>query len=221
MLKDMKERCPNFKELHLHFCNTDNITSDSLPPSLKKLVLHRCTWKPRWLRGSYEHLPNLKHLDLSCSSRVDSHDMEDVIKWPQLTTLILNGCYRINDVGIQNVVKNLSHLTRLELRATRFDELSVHHMSRNLKELTHLSLDNSLNMDDSSLETLASGCKKLEYINLIGCKKLTIDGLLQLKKCKHLRQLLCDNTLEEIDIENLHTALPRVEIQAEGHLYHS
>lgn len=192
MLRDLGERCPNIRDLHLHMCNTDNISASNLPSSLTRLVLHGCSWQPRWLKGNEQTLKNVVDLDLSCCCRVDSYDMQDIGSWTNLKSLKLNGLYRLNEKGIQHVAMNLPHLERLELSYTQCTELAVHHISRHLKNLRHLNMSNCSLLNDSAVETLSSGLDKLEYLDLKSNSRLTLSGLSTLKACKKLSVLVFD-----------------------------
>ncbi|XP_060083889.1 F-box/LRR-repeat protein 12-like [Ylistrum balloti] len=192
MLLDLRERCPNIRDLHLHMCNTDNISANNLPRSLTRLVLHGCSWQPRWLKGHEENLQKIEGLDLSCCSRVDSFDMQDIGNWKGLKVLKLNGLYRLNEKGIQHVATSLPLLERLELSYTQCTELAVHHISRHLKNLCHLNMSNCSLLNDSAVETLSSGLHKLEYLDLKSNSQLTISGLSSLRACKRLSVLVFD-----------------------------
>ncbi|OWF41271.1 F-box/LRR-repeat protein 12-like [Mizuhopecten yessoensis] len=192
MLRDLGERCPNICDLHLHMCKTDNISAGNLPGSLTRLVLHGCSWQPRWLKGNENNLKNIVDLDLSCCCRVDSFDMHDIGNWTRMKTLKLNGLYRLNEKGIKHVATSLPLLERLELSYTQCTELAVHHISRHLKNLRHLNMSNCSLLNDSAVETLSSGLQKLEYLDLKSNSRLTISGLSSLKACKRLSVLVFD-----------------------------
>ncbi|XP_033725010.1 F-box/LRR-repeat protein 12-like [Pecten maximus] len=207
MLRDLGERCPNIRDLHLHKCNTDNISASNLPSSLTRLVIHGCSWQPRWLKGKEKILQNVVDLDLSCCCRVDSFDMQDIGKWKGLKTLKLNGLYRLNEKGIMHIATNLPLLERLELSYTQCTELAVHHISRHLKNLRHLNMANCSLLNDSAVVTLSSGLHKLEYLDLKSNSRLTISGLSSLKACKRLGVLVFDFK-DDTEIQLLQSELP-------------
>lgn len=211
MLRELGDRCPNIRDLHLHLCNTDNISAMNLPCSLTRLVLHGCSWQPRWLKGIPGGLPKITELDLSCCCRVDSFDMQDIGKWSNMKILKLNGLYRLNEKGIQNIASSMPLLERLELSYTQCTELAVHHISRHLGNLRHLNMSNCSLLNDSAVETLSFGLRKLEYLDLKSNSRLTISGLSSLKACKVLSVLVFD-LKDDSEKELLEAELPKCTI---------
>lgn len=179
MLQDIKERCPNIKELYLHGCNTEILDATLLPMSITSLTIASSSWKPRWLKQAL--FSNLIYLSLKDSVRVDNFDVEDIIKFTDIKKLILRKCYRISDPGFQKIATSFTNLEELDLSCTECSDLALHHFSRHLVNLHTLVLTNCKNITDSGLFTLVTGLKKLENLDVTNSKKITNEGIM---KCK-------------------------------------
>ncbi|CAL1546776.1 unnamed protein product [Lymnaea stagnalis] len=205
MLKELSTRCPNLWHLHLHDCNTDNLSFESLPPSITSLSITYSTWQPRWFKGKHSHLPKLEHLDLSSTVRLDNYDLEDIAQWSNLKSLSLKGCYRIQGSEIEVIAKNLAALESLDVGGTCLDNLAIHHLSRHLKRLKELYVANCPGIDDSSLATITTGLLKLHILDISDCDKVTIDGLRTLTVLQDIKVLIVKgkNKLQDAEVVTL------------------
>ncbi|RUS71854.1 hypothetical protein EGW08_020388 [Elysia chlorotica] len=205
MLKELGNRCPNLWLLHLHDCNTDNISAESLPQSLRSLAITHSTWQPRWLKDKRQYLANLESLDLSGSVRVDRFDLQDIAQLSTLSELKLNGCYRIKGPDIEVAVKGLPSLTSLSVNNTSIDQEALHHIARHAKNLDELHIAFCSSVCDSSLLTLTLGLHNLKKINISGCVALTLEGLKSLCSLKKLEVLIMKQTsnLSSKDLDSL------------------
>ncbi|KAL5021274.1 hypothetical protein ScPMuIL_000429 [Solemya velum] len=214
MIADLKDRCPNLHEFHLASCNTDNLDSLKLPTTLQKLVLHNCTWQPRWLRGTSNNLiSSLSWIDLTGCSRVDNFDLEDISKFSKLEVLILNNCYRVGETGMNHIAASLTHITHLEVSGTMCNDLSIHKMSRNLSKLEYLNISQCPEITQSSLMTIASGLKKLKHIDISHGMNLKLESLFCLSELKYLRVLITGSELSDNDIKILKDRLLKCDIK--------
>ncbi|KAK6180564.1 hypothetical protein SNE40_012696 [Patella caerulea] len=197
MLKDLCERCPNIKTLHLYQCNTDNLDCQKLPATLTALAIRSSVWQPRWfkLHNKPALLPLLKSLDVSGSARVDNFDIEDLNQWSNLEELKMNECYRVGQNGLTSISMNLTKLKNLELAGTMITELSMHHISRHLKLLEKLNLSRAVGLSDSCLDEISSGLTQLRYLNISGCSEVTCGGIKSLLSLKKLETLVLKNIM--------------------------
>ncbi|KAK3590722.1 hypothetical protein CHS0354_012297 [Potamilus streckersoni] len=208
MLDDIRDRCPNVKELHLYYVNVNSVDGGKLPSTLHTLKLDRCSWQPRWIKSGNPSLPNLRSLSVSHCVRVDNYDIQEFCQYSNLEKLNLCGCYRVKDCGLQNVAENLPHLTHLDIAATSISDLSVHHISRNMKDLQHLCLRRCSEITNGALATLVSSLKKLRYLDISECSSIDADGLRALNKLESLSTLLCGPNIPNTVLEELQTDLP-------------
>lgn len=198
MLQDIKERCPNIRELHLHGCNTEILDVSLLPVSIKSLTIASSSWQPRWLKQA--DLSNLVYLNLNESVRVDNFDLDDIIKCSNLKKLVLEKCYRISDPGFQKIATNLTNLEELDLSGTQCSDLALHHFSRHLVNLRTLVLKRCNNITNSGLFTLVTGLKKLECLDVTKCKQVSKTGITQCKdNSKSLKEIISDLNGEDAD----------------------
>ncbi|XP_050403790.1 F-box/LRR-repeat protein 12 [Patella vulgata] len=198
MLKDLSERCPNIKILHLYQCNTDNLDCQKLPATLTTLAVRSSVWQPRWFKldsNKTALLPQLKSLNVSGSARVDNFDIEDLNQWSNLEELMLNECYRVGQNGLTSIAMNLTKLKYLELAGTTITELSMHHISRHLKLLEKLNLSRTAGLSDACLDEISSGLTQLRYLNISGCSEITSGGIKSLLLLKHLETLDLTNII--------------------------
>ncbi|XP_041358086.1 F-box/LRR-repeat protein 12-like isoform X2 [Gigantopelta aegis] len=188
MLGELRDRCPRIKSLHLEQCNTDNLTSDKLPSSLTQLTLRNCSWQPRWLKPSDQILSNLKHLDLSQTTRVDNFDAEDISTFSSLEELKLNSCYRVGETGLEKLTK-LSRLRELEISGTGCTDMALHHICRHLGDLRRLNISKCTKFTGSSIQNIGLSLKCLEYLNVSECTQLNLAWLQCLSGCSKLREI--------------------------------
>ncbi len=104
MLRDLLERCPNMATLELHQTNLTNVAIDNLPNRLVTLIITSSMVTPGWFQAlttSDKVLTHLKVVDLSHSSKTNNTDVKHLCARPSITTLKLNGCYRVTDEGFK------------------------------------------------------------------------------------------------------------------------
>ena len=210
MLGELCDRCPQIRSLHLEQCNTDNVNSDKLPSSLTYLTLRNCSWQPRWFKSRKQTLSNLKHLDLSHTTRVDNFDAEDISTFSNLEELKLNSCYRISETGIEKLTK-LSKLRVLAISGTGCTDLALHHICRNLGSLQRLDISKCTKFTGSSIQNIGVSLKCLEYLNVSECTQLNLDWLQCLSDCLKLCEVDVSGTdLSEEDRKTLGKCVPSV-----------
>ncbi|KAK3089550.1 hypothetical protein FSP39_004516 [Pinctada imbricata] len=218
MLQDLRERCPNLKELQMYHCNIDNIECTMLPTSLEKLVFHGCYWPCHWLQNdSNKHLPKLTYIDLSNTKRVDTFDIEDVCKFKNLKVFKANGCYRTIPQSLQQVCQSLTELVELDFGNTGIKDLdlAIHHMTRHLVKLERLNLSGCPGLKASSVCDIISALKKLKVLDVSQCKNVCAEDLLKFPTAfEHLDLLIFDKKqLGDHSLESLKDSLKcRIEV---------
>lgn len=177
MLKECAARCPNLQLLHINDCKTSNISFDSLPSSITHLEIVHTVWQPRWMKDKQMHLPNLEHLCLDMSVRVDDFDMEDIGAWKKLKYLSLSKCYRVGTAGISTVARNCSELQSLNLCGTNIKDQAVHDIAEYLPNLKELCIAKCITITDDSCFSIARELQGLKKLDISYCECVTMAGL--------------------------------------------
>lgn len=214
MLKDLKERCPNLKEIHLKNCNTMNLDPSLLPSGLVKLTLENCAIEPGLMKHFTRDLPELSYLDVSRTVRFDDRELSYVCGTDQLKVLIMNGCYRVTAEGLSKAAQQMASLERMEIGDAAIEnknqnfELAAHHMTRHMVSLKHLNLQGCKPLTSDILKVLLSGLKKLETLN-VACCLMKYDSFVNmepyLKKIKLLE--ICSSEMGHQQVEDLESIL--------------
>ena len=64
----------------------------------------------------------------------------------------------------------------LEIAGTGVTDSAIHHISRGAPDITRLNLSECHSINDGSMATIAACLRKLEWVSVVGCKKLTDSG---------------------------------------------
>ncbi|XP_070563828.1 F-box/LRR-repeat protein 12-like [Ptychodera flava] len=219
VLQDLKERCPNLSHLEIMEANFNSLDASTLPSSLTSLVLQYCELPKQWFKDLSTDdslLPKLQCLDLSFSTRISQADLKDICNRP-LRELKLNGCYRINDTGIQHIAETLQDLEVLELAQCDITDLSLHHISRHLKKLDKLNLADCNSLTETGVPSL-SLLKNLRWLSLAHCNRIVNTSLLNLaKSLKLLKYLDISDIPKAVEVaDDIRCTLPDCEIVSEN-----
>jgi hypothetical protein len=88
---------------------------------------------------------------------------------PLLTRLDLTGCKEVSDVGLWAIARHCMQLETLILAECNLvTNIGLRSLSLRLMYLTELDMSYCLTLDDMALTVIASGCWKLQRINLRG-----------------------------------------------------
>lgn len=214
MLNDLKDRCPNLKEIHLKNCNTVNLNPRLFPSTLFKLTFENCAIQPGLMKKFTEDLPELSSLDVSRTVRFDDAELSYMCGTDQLKVLIVNGCYRVTVEGLTKIAQQMTRLERLEMEDTGIVninqnfELAAHHMARHMISLKHLNLKGCIPLTSTNLQNLVFGLKKLQTLN-VACCPLKYSSLVEMEP--YLRKLklleLCTHQMEGHSTEKLESIL--------------
>ncbi len=215
MLKDLQERCPNIRELELIRTNLSAVSSEYLPRKLHNLYMTFCFIPPHWFKPVSKEmgsLDELRELDLSLSTKLSNDDLADLRCASGLTSLKINGCYRVTDSGLKTIADGFPKLQTLEMADISCVDLALalHHICRGLPDLQRLKLGTCKISNDAMAEI---GCmKKLEWLCMVTCE-VTATGLAHLSNLKLLRYCDvsgCQQITEEI-VQVVRNALPLCE----------
>ncbi|MFC1659410.1 hypothetical protein ACFL0U_02490 [Pseudomonadota bacterium] len=156
---------PNLEELHFpKFLSTNN--------NIIHYISNRYKGKLKVL-----HLPKERmHYD------IDSEAITTLAKnCPSLTSVNLEGCYRITDGGIIALAKNCPGLTSVDLRCcNRITDDGIIALAKNCPGLTRVDLYGCDQITDAGIIALATNCPDLTSVNFGGCYRITDDGIIAL-----------------------------------------
>jgi Leucine-rich repeat (LRR) protein len=161
--------------------------------------------------------------------RIDNHDLGDIAQFSKLTTLKLDGCYRVSEQGIQKLAEGLAELESLNLHGCVVSDLSLHRITRHLGKLRELDVSAMTGtptiLTDSCLSSF-SLLDKLETLSL-SCQigddsRIQLKSLPALRGCSSLKELCVnvektelneseEETKEEV-LRDLRKLLPRCQI---------
>ncbi|XP_075543006.1 F-box/LRR-repeat protein 12-like isoform X1 [Dermacentor variabilis] len=132
--KHLTQRCPSLKVLHLtdaflaRNMTTTKMSVSDLPPLLTHLSLRSCFFHPaEFFRAEFGRpaLHSLQLLDLADCNLVSSVELGRLEQWPSLRALSLEGCHRVNDGGLSNILPLISNLVALDIEGTDISDRGV------------------------------------------------------------------------------------------------
>ena len=128
-------------------------------------------------------LPTLKRLGLNATS-IGNHDIMLLARHPQLTKLDFGNTKKIDDVGIERIVRFCPRLTELDVSGLQITNRSARAIAR-LKHLQDLNIANT-RIDDEGLAMIAS----MAELRTLSLPTTTTDvGLAEVGKLTGLREL--------------------------------
>ncbi|XP_037275913.2 F-box/LRR-repeat protein 12 isoform X2 [Rhipicephalus microplus] len=187
--KYLAQCCPSLKVLHFTgaFLARNMVTTkmsiSDFPQSLTYLSLRGCFFHPAEFLRAQLGQPSLKFLqllDLAECNLVSSVELGRLEQWPSLRALSLEGCHRVNDGGLSNILPLLSNLVALDIEGTDIGDRGVqiillHGLNLKLLFLGHTS------------------CTGEAFVSVSGCRKLRLSHVClrrTLVKEEHLCRLL-------------------------------
>ena len=198
MLTDLKDRCPNIRELEVIENHFTQIPLKVFPPKLKVLRLKSCYIPGGWFSSCDQYLPQLEVLDLSDCKKTSDSDMKAISHCKALKVLKVDGCYRIGPSGLESIALSLSGLKQLHMSGVNCSDLALHHICRNLKLLTNLNLSGAkeskrVNISPGALTGSITILSELQWLHL-GYSNLTDETLSALSVLKKLNWLCISYT---------------------------
>ena len=96
--------------------------------------------------------------------------------------LNLSGCKGIRDDGLKMIVRECQCLLYLNLSFCKVTDLSMRYLGMYCEELAFLSLANCTELTDAGAAAIRKGtrCKKLQWLDLSGCRNFSTEGLQEL-----------------------------------------
>ncbi|XP_023228108.1 F-box/LRR-repeat protein 12-like [Centruroides sculpturatus] len=235
VLSKLQKQCPDIKTLCLEevflgaHVNGNGLNICNFPRTLTCLSFKKSFLHCDKLFGTNasKYLPYLEHLDLSYCTLVCSHDMIYFSEFKHLKKLYINGCYRINDGGLEHISSIFCNLQVLDVEETDICNNSIIAILKNGINLKELYIGHNLITDipfvtitkSSSLEilclqnTLVTDCTLKSFADVFSnLKHLNIQGTkISEKKIKeHLNVKLpncfvkCDKTFAKCDHSSAH-----------------
>ena len=188
--------------------------------SLQQLNLQDCQKVSdtalRHLSHSLISKPGLSQLNLSFCANVSDSGMKSLSKISSLRSLNLRSCDNITDIGVGYLAEASVGLTTLDLSfCDKVSDRALDHIASGLFNLTHLSLiscritDEGLGkicktladlhvlnigqcsaLTDSALEHIGLRLKRMEFLDLYGCNRISSEGLATLEsRCPNLKKI--------------------------------
>ncbi|XP_060191516.1 uncharacterized protein LOC132621313 [Lycium barbarum] len=197
-LSAVAEGCHELRTLHLVGCR---FMSDSLLKALSKnchnleeLGLQGCTnITDTGLCVLVEGCRKIKHLDINKCRKIGDIGVSAVSKACALilSTLKLLDCCEVGDESILSLANNCKNLETLVIGGCRdiSDESMKSLAVACSKSLRELRMDWCLNISDSSLDCILSGCRKLQVLDIGCCKDVTDAVFQQLESEKLILEL--------------------------------
>lgn len=118
---DLRNKCPELKKLVLTYCCLTYVTLEDMPASLQYLSIRESEINPYKFFGvcPQQFMPNLTCLDVGgVTMFLTSQDLHIFTNLKNLRCLYLEGCFRINNGGIESMVDTLNHLEVLDVEGT-------------------------------------------------------------------------------------------------------
>lgn len=172
--KYLAQHCPSLKVLHFtdaflaRNVVTTKMSISDLPQSLTHLSLRGCFFHPaEFLRaqlGQPTSLHFLQFLDLADCNLVSSVELGRLEQWPSLRALSLEGCHRVNDGGLSNILPLISNLVALDIEGTDISDRGVQMILLHGLNLKFLFLGHT-------------SCTGEAFVSVSGCRKLGLSHI--------------------------------------------
>ncbi|XP_065309437.1 putative RNA-binding protein EEED8.10 isoform X2 [Dermacentor albipictus] len=218
-VKAIGTRCPNLEYLDasgVQLTNTSVMQLANRCPKLKSVLLKDCCdVREKSLRRLLRRCRRLEHIDLTemyeftgecfnidglrlrhlilrgCTGLTSRGMSRIATKCTSLTELQLLDCFKISDHDLSLICQNLKSLKNLGLSRSLCNATSSGIGAiGNLRLLEHLDLSSNRTVDDASMGPIATGCKKLRFLDLTNCERgITDAAMSHIAKCSELREL--------------------------------
>ncbi|XP_015912060.1 F-box/LRR-repeat protein 12 [Parasteatoda tepidariorum] len=163
----ISNKSPNLKKLILVSCSLPNVSISDLPPNIFHLSIRESELSPSTFFGSQPHLslPNLTCLDLGgCNNFLTSQDLHILTTFKCLKALYFEGCFRINNGGIESLIEILPQLETLDVEGTDISNEGVHIILDNCAKIKELFIGHTLINDRALFKCQKDAVPKLSYI---------------------------------------------------------
>lgn len=140
-------------------------------PNLEKLVVQFDAWNGEQLASIFSNMKNLQHIKFDLGGRFN-----------YLSTPYYFADELIKGISLINSLTHVEIDHRTNIKNSFFSLL-------NLENLKYLDVQQLDHVNDKFLFGLSINCKKLQDLNISGCKKVTNSGLEKLAKLEFLTNL--------------------------------
>jgi len=156
------------------------IIVDSLGPQLQDLDISYCETVNNDGIKLLQHCPELLRLRLYSIPDLADKGLDYLVKLTKLRSLDLSMCTKITDNGLKHLIKRPdrkemgSILTHLNICGCKLvTNETIHKLTKYCETLESLSLYGNDEIEEKPVMDMVFECKKLKYINLGSCKKLS------------------------------------------------
>ncbi|XP_013397166.1 F-box/LRR-repeat protein 2 isoform X2 [Lingula anatina] len=185
----------NLKVINFYKCNqvTDHLLYQLSQSGcmLKHLTVHECNnVSDEGIKYITIDQEELEVLELRKLRFLTSYGLE-VVRSNKLQKLDLKGCSYIDSKGLDSLVHKCPNIKYLTLsQCTRLDE-GISNIARCLNiTLEELDVGGVHKIGDHDLENIAQYCSNLTLLHLIGCYKITVDGIQKVVEgCRKLKDV--------------------------------
>lgn len=152
-----------------------------------------------------KHFSVITHLNLLGCYKLTSSSCERLALCSNIQDLNLSGCKKIRDDGVRKIIQGCQCLLYLNLSFCKVSDLCLRDLGMYASELAFLSLANCTELTDAGAVALRKGtqCKKLQWLDLSGCRNFSSQGL------QHLLEGV-GNTLQALILNNITTLRSQV-----------
>ena len=193
------QRCPGITTLDLSLSH--NVTDETI-----SYITNYCC--------------ELQHLDLTLCSKVTDEGFRSISKLACLKSLMIGGCNRLTDDGIEYVLKTFEKKPTSILHfdvsfCSNITDISLYEKLWHLNNLECLILANCQKITNDGIKHVTSSSTKLKVIVLEDCKNLTDQSLSSIaSNCKDLSilNLNCISNITNNGILSICNGCPKLEI---------
>ncbi|KAG2243839.1 hypothetical protein Bca4012_015447 [Brassica carinata] len=176
---------------------------------LKEVRVRHCT--DRAISHIAKRCPNLEVLSVKyCPKVTDDSMLKIALMCPKLKELDISFSYKISCVCVDMVGKSCKNIQTFKRNLMDpaevtssvpsnyledpsifliYGNIDAYVIGKHMDQLKHLELRFST-LSDKGLAQLCEGCPNLEYLDLLGCSKLTSDGVINsISNLKHLKEI--------------------------------
>lgn len=196
IIKNIRTHCGNLETIDLRdwMVLTKGMLADIFTscPKLTAVKIIACPLLEDILQTVAQHLPNLRHLDITNSTlMLKEKTMSDFARaCSQLQVFRLGELESLTDAHVQQLVAHCRQLRELSVSRARISNAALQHLAEYCPELERLGLDDCAYISSPGVVALAKACPKLRKVYLNECPRLTdsaVKGLVQ--HCSNLEVL--------------------------------
>jgi hypothetical protein len=126
-----------------------------------------------------QHRAVMTNLNMISCTKLTSAGCLRIAECSNIQDLNLSGCSRVRDDGIKAIASGCQCLLYLNISFCRITDLALRYLGMYAEELAFLSLAGCSELTDAGGMALRKGtmCKKLQWLDLSGCRNFSSEGL--------------------------------------------